>query len=231
MKKILVIIPARGGSKGLKDKNIKLLNNKPLIAWTIEAAKGSKYIDKVIVSTDNIKIAEIAKEYGAEVPFIRPDELSGDKASSIDVILHAMNYMNENLDYKADYIMLLQCTSPLRTTVHIDEAVEKFIASDAESLVSTTELEHPIFWCKKINDDGYLESFIKYDDTKQYRRQEFETLYRLNGAIYISKWQYVLNNKRLISDYAVPYIMDKKSSIDIDNIDDFNLANYYMLYN
>jgi CMP-N,N'-diacetyllegionaminic acid synthase len=143
-KKFLAIIPARGGSKGIPNKNIMAICGKPLIAYTIEAGKKSKYIDEVVVSTDSDDIKEIAQKYGAKVPFLRPDELSNDSAKSIDLVLHAIDfYKSNNISY--DYVILLQPTSPLRTFMHIDEAVEKLIKYDKTSLVSVCEAaENPI---------------------------------------------------------------------------------------
>ncbi len=232
MKRILAIIPARGGSKGVHRKNIKELNNKPLISWTINAARKSKYIDKVIVSTEDEEIASTSRKYGAEVPFLRPNNLAEDDTPSIDPIMHAIQYMKNNHNYCPDYVMLLQCTSPLRSEYHIDEAIELLLSNEnADALISVTEIEHPPQWNKIINKHGYLQDFIEYDKTKLVRRQDFEKVYRLNGAIYIAKTDILLEKKDFESSRTISYIMDRKSSMDIDTIEDFQLTEFYMKKN
>jgi len=225
MDKILCIIPARGGSKGLVGKNTKILGDKPLIAWTIESAKKSKHIDKVVVSTDDNKIKSESIKYGAYV-IDRPTELATDKASTMDTIIHSLNYMKEKENYKSDYTILLQCTSPFRTEKHIDEAIEKLLdnKSKADSLISVTKEEHPPWWLRKINSEGYLERYFNFNTKKLVRRQDFEELYRPNGAIYLSKTEILVQKENFQSERTISYIMDKESSIDIDTKMDFNLA-------
>ena len=144
-KKIIAIIPARGGSKGIPNKNIIDLCGRPLIQYSIDSAKGSKYIDKVIVSTDSEKIAEVSRKSGADVPFLRPVGISNDVAKSSDVVIHGIDFLKENYGDEYDYVILLQPTSPLRTAKHIDKAIELCINSDSSSLVSVKELnENPI---------------------------------------------------------------------------------------
>lgn len=226
MKKILAIIPARGGSKGIPRKNIKVFNNKPLIAYTINEALKSKYIDRVIVSTEDDEIASVSKYYGAEVPFLRPKELSADSTPGIDPIIHCINWFNQNENYYPDYVCLLQCTSPLRKTKHIDEALEKIIYNESDSLVSVCESEISPYWMKKI-EDGKMKDFL--DATKFYsRRQDIPKVYRLNGAIYISKTESLLNNKSFHTENTLPYVMDRITSIDIDDMVDFKFAEFLM---
>lgn len=223
---ILAIIPAREGSKGLLKKNIKNLGDKPLVAYTIEAVLKSKYVSRVIVSTDNKEIAQISKQYGAEVPFIRPIELAKDESPTIDAIVHAINWIEENENKEYEYICLLQCTSPFRTTDQIDEAIEKLINEDGDSIVSVCEVEQNPYWMKKI-ENKYLVDFIKQE--KQYtRRQDIPKLYRLNGAIYIIKKETLLNERSFFAKKTIPYIMDKLTSLDIDDIIDFKLAEMLM---
>lgn len=227
-KKILGIIPARGGSKGILKKNIKLINNKPLIAWTIEESKKSKYLDKVIVSTDDMEIRKISKEFGAEVPFIRPKELALDNTRSEDAVIHAINELFSINSVKYDYIMLLQPTSPLRRTFHIDNAIIKLIDSGKfESLISITKLEHPIFWTRR-NKNDHLVRVLDYNKDDKYRRQDFEKLYRLNGAIYLINTELFLKEKKFELKNTMSFIMKNKYSIDIDEESDLKLAEYYM---
>src|SRR5690606_22892236 len=151
------IIPARGGSKGLPGKNVKLLNGKPMIAYTIEAALNSKSISRVIVSTDDIAIAEVAKSYGAEVPFMRPVDLATDDAKSIDVYTYTIKRLEKEEDILIREIIVLQPTSPFRTAQHIDEAIELYLEKKADSVISYCNEHHPIFWHKYIKEDGRFE--------------------------------------------------------------------------
>jgi len=224
--KILAIIPARGGSKGVKDKNIRILNGKPLIAWTIEEAKKSKCIDRLIVTTDDDRIAKIAREYGADVPFKRPAELATDTTPGIEPVLHAIKHLKAYDHYDSDYVMLLQCTSPLRNVRHIDEAIDLLLKSDADSLASVTKLEHPPHWNKVIDENGFLQDFIEYNSHKKARRQDFEDVYRLNGAIYISNTNLVMSEKNLLVGDIFPFIMDGRESVDIDEEFNFQLAEF-----
>jgi CMP-N-acetylneuraminic acid synthetase len=151
-KNLLAIIPARGGSKRLPRKNILDLVEKPLISWTIEAALGSKYIDRTIVSTDSQEIADISKKYGADVPFMRSIDLANDESTSIDVVLNLLKKLEE-VGELYDYIILLQPTSPLRTTQHIDESVELLQLTNSDAVISVCEAEHSPLWCNVIPDD------------------------------------------------------------------------------
>lgn len=229
-KSILAIIPARGGSKGIPRKNIKSLAGKPLIAWSIESGRESKYIDRIIVSTEDEEIRDISLDYGAEVPFLRPKELAQDNTSSVDTIVDVIMKIKdiENLEY--DFILLLQPTSPLREVKHIDESIELLInnSDKYDAVISVTELEHPVFWNRKIDDSKRLINFMEYDKSKKYRRQDFKKTFRLNGAIYLIKVDVFLNCMSFETKSTLAYEMDRKSSIDIDCIEDMELAEYYM---
>lgn len=216
-KKIIGIIPARSGSKGLKDKNIKELCGKPLIAYTIEAAKQSGVFDCIMVSTDSEKYARIAREHGASVPFLRSSENSSDKSGSWDVVREVLANLNE----KFDIVVLLQPTSPLRTAQHIRDAVDLFFEKDADTVCSVCETPHPIFWCNTLNEDLSMMDFIKKEYQK--RRQELPKSYTLNGAIYICKTKYI-DNLDFYSNKSFAYVMNKNSSIDIDENLDFQLC-------
>ena len=220
-KSILAIIPARAGSKGIKNKNIIDLSGKPLIAYSIESALKSKYIDKVVVSTDGENIANISREYGAEVPFIRPKVLATDKSRSIDAVLHCINeLMKENEIY--DYVVLLQPTQPLRQSFHIDEAIELIYRKKEESLVSVCKVkEHPSLM-REINCDGTVTNIVNLSSDT--RRQDFKDIFIVNGAIYINKIDRNLNRNTILNDNKVAYVMDEKYSIDIDEILDVKIA-------
>lgn len=216
-KKIIAIIPARSGSKGLKDKNIKDLNGKPLIAYTIEAAKRSNVFDEIIVSTDSEKYAEVSKKYGANVPFLRSKENSNDTAGSWDVVREVLS----KLDEKFDIIVLLQPTSPLRTESNIKEALKLFFDKDADTVCSVCETQHPMYWCNTLDESFSMKDFVRKEYRK--RRQELPKSYTLNGAIYICKTD-LLDDLNFYSNKSFAYIMSKDSSIDIDSELDFIMA-------
>jgi N-acylneuraminate cytidylyltransferase/CMP-N,N'-diacetyllegionaminic acid synthase len=221
-KTILGLIPARGGSKGLPRKNLRLLCGKPLIAWSIEQALASKYLDRILVSTDDREIVEISKKYGAEVPFLRPKELASDKARSIDVILHAIDWV-ENNDKPYDLLMLLQPTSPLRTGEDINKAIELLFEKGAISIVSVCEVNHHPYWSNVLPADGCMKKFIK-PKIMHKNRQELPIFYRLNGAIYLAYWNYLKQKKSFFGDKTFAYIMPKNRSIDIDEEIDLILS-------
>lgn len=229
-KSILAIIPARGGSKGIPRKNIKSLAGKPMIAWSIEAGKKSKYIDRIIVSTEDEEIRDISLDYGADVPFLRPKELAQDNTSSVDTIVDAIMKLKDIDKLEYDFILLLQPTSPLRNENQIDESIELLINNldKFNALISVTELEHPVFWNRTVDDSGRLKSFMEYDKSKNYRRQDFMKTYRLNGAIYLIKTDEFLKCRSFETKDTLSYVMDRKSSIDVDCIEDLELAEYYM---
>jgi len=223
-KKIIGIILARDGSKRLPNKNILPFVGKPLIAWTIIVAKKSKYIDRIIVSTDSEKIAKVSKQYGAEY-IKRPGALASDTATSEDALL----YVLETLTKKYDYFIYLQPTSPLRTTQHIDEALEIFEKSpSAETLISVTEVDKNPYWIQKINKKGFIENC--FGDPHQFIIPK-ENLYLPNGAIFIGKEKEFLRSKKLYTSRTIPYIMDKKFSVDIDDKGDFHFAEYLLKLN
>lgn len=224
--KVVAIIPARGGSKGIPKKNIKKLNGKPLIAYTIEETLKSKYIDRVIVSTEDLDIAQISKSFGAEVPFLRPIELAQDDTPGIEPIFHSIKHLEEKESYAFEYIICLQCTSPFRSSKHIDDALEKLIESKANSIVSVCESEISPYWMKTV-ENGVMRDFIKSKNFVA-RRQDAPKVYALNGAIYAAKKDFLIINNGWYDDNTLAFIMDKKSSIDIDNILDFKFAEFLM---
>ena len=229
-KSIMAVITARGGSKGVPRKNIRDLSGKPLIAWTIEAAKNSGYIDRIIVSTEDTEIRDISLKYGAEVPFLRPKELAEDNSSSVDTVLHVIEKLEKDYNYTPDYILLLQPTSPLRNEVHIDDSIEALLekGSEFDSLISVTELERPVYWNRMIGVCGELKKFLEYDKGSHYRRQDFQKVFRHNGAIYLIETKAFKEMKSFETENTFAYVMDRVSSVDIDTEDDFRLAEYYL---
>ena len=218
-KSFLAVIPARGGSKGLPGKNIKKINGKPLIAWSIDSGLKSKYIDKVIVSSDSDEILDISKKYGADI-IKRPSILANDTASSFDAVKHTI----ENIKDVLDYVVLLQPTSPLRNNKHIDEAFELLNKNRADAIISVTEVDHSPLWSSTLPKDGSMSNFITKDILGK-RSQDLEKYYRLNGALYICKTKRLLEESTFfIKDQIFAYKMDRESSVDIDERIDFELA-------
>jgi len=213
-KKILAIIPARGGSKGVPKKNIKKLAGKPLIAWTIKQAKQSRFISDVYVSTDDKEIADVSKSYECKV-INRPENISGDDASTESALLHASEYLNH--DY--NIMVLLQCTSPLRTTEQIDEAVKQLIDEKSDSLLSGY-INDRFFWKNKKS--------INYDYKNRPRRQDKEWEFVENGSIYIFKKNVLLKQKNRLGGKISLFVMPKWMSFEIDEPFDFELVEYLM---
>ncbi|MGM9571749.1 MAG: cytidylyltransferase domain-containing protein [bacterium] len=222
-KTVLAVIPARGGSKRLPGKNIKLLKDKPLIAWTIEEAENSKYIDRVIVSTDDKEIADISRLFKADVPFLRPAALAQDTTSTVDVLVDLLSKVE-----KYDYLCLLQPTSPLRTSDDIDGALAYFEEKKADSVISVCVAEHSPLWSNVLPPDNSLSNFID-DKIKNKRSQDLPVYYRLNGAVYIIKTEKLLQERELLlSENCYAYVMPNERSVDIDTAMDFYLCQLYL---
>ncbi len=222
--KLLAIITARGGSKRLPRKNVLDLHGKPMIAWSIEAGLQSKYVDRVVVTTDDEEIADVSRRYGASVPFMRPDDLSSDDAASLDVVRHAVKLLGES--YK--YIILLQPTSPLRESKHIDGAVELLMQKNADGVIGVSEVEHPVEWTNILSDDLSMNGFLSSDVVGK-RSQDYPKRYRINGSIYLCDIEKMLQeNTFMLARNCYAYCMDPESSIDVDGEIDFTLAFYYL---
>ncbi len=217
-------IPARGGSKRLPGKNIKDLNGKPLIAWTIEAALQSASVDRVIVSTEDQEIAAVAQQWGAEVPFIRPETLATDRTSTQVVITHALEVLQEKEGATPDYIVLLQPTSPLRKFDQIEQAIRFLKQKEGDAVVSVCESDHSPLWANTLPEDLSMEHFIR-EEVKGKRAQELPVYYRLNGAIYIIKTSTFLQTMTFMpEEKCYAFIMNQLNSVDIDNDIDFIMA-------
>lgn len=222
--RILAIIPARAGSKRLPGKNSKLLFNKPLIQWTIEAAKQCQYLTDILVSTDSEEIAKIAENCELPVPFMRPAAYAGDKSTAIDVIEHAITYLNSVGKYY-DYILWLQPTSPLRTVADIDSAIETLIAKKADAVISVCECDHSPLWSNTLDADASMDNFLPEFVKNNPRSQALPDYFRLNGALYIAQVDKLLQEKSFfLNENVFAYKMAKESSIDIDSPLDFKLA-------
>ncbi len=225
-KKILAIIPARGGSNKLPRKNILPLLGKPLITWTIEEAKKVSYIDKLIVSTDDPEIAELSRKNNAEVPFLRPEHLAMDDSRGIDVVIHSIKWFKSQ-DNKYDIILLLQPTSPLRSAEDIIQSIHLLKKNKVKAVISVCEVEHSPCWMNTLPVDLNMNSFMK-PEIQNKNRQELPTYYRINGAIYIAYSYYILKNSSFLGSEAYAYIMPKERSIDIDSQQDIDLAEYLL---
>ena len=220
-KRILALIPARGGSKGIHHKNIALLAGKPLIQYTIDAARQSKYIDYILVSTDDAEIAEISKKIGAKVPFLRPKELASDTTKTIDAVLHAIETLRKAGE-TFDSLVLLQPTSPLRTAEHVDKAVETFYQANRQPVVSVSEVsDHPILI--RTIEDGRLKPLLQTGSTV--RRQDMPPFYRVNGSIYINSIEEI-SQSTSFNDNPIPFVMSPSHSIDIDEPIDLKIAEW-----
>jgi CMP-N,N'-diacetyllegionaminic acid synthase len=225
---VLAIITARGGSKGIPGKNIADLGGKPLIAWTIEAARRAPAISRTIVSTDDEQIAAIARQWGAEVPFIRPPELARDDTPGIAPVLHALQWLKEHEGIETDDVMLLQPTSPLRTAEDIEAAAGLIDQRNGDSVVSVCEVKNHPYWTMKLEPDGRLSSFLDLDlGTMQRnfpRRQDLPPAYAENGAIFLARYAIVVKRQSFYGNHLCGYIMPVSRSLDIDAPHDLRLA-------
>lgn len=228
-RKILCIVPARGGSKGITDKNIKPLAGKPLIAYVIEAAKASRYLQqegRIIVSTDSRTIAEVANAFGAETPFLRPQALASDHSPTVDAIRHALAYFEARAQ-TFDLVVLLQPTQPFVTGDDIDRAITQFYKTGGgQGVVGVSPVkEHPILM-RSITDEGCLSSLLNVNSTV--RRQDMPSFYKVNGCIYINAVADYLNQTLSLNDNPIPFVMSQDKAIDIDNMRDFEYADWLM---
>lgn len=221
----IAIIPARCGSKGLKDKNIKPICGKPLLAYTIEAALESGVYDIVMVSTDSEDYAQIAKAYGAEVPFFRSEKNSSDIASSWDVVREVLSFYSDN-GLNFDMFTLLQPTSPMRTSNDITNAYSLYKHKDATAVISVCEMEHSPLWSNVLPESLSMDGFLS--NNRNVQRQQLDTFYRINGAIYMVSVRAFNTNPDVYTDGSFAYIMSKESSIDIDTELDFLIADAIM---
>ena len=216
-KKVLALIPARGGSKGIPGKNIKELQGHPLIAYTISEACASKYVDDVVVTTDSPDIARISRLYGARVPFMRPAELSGDQAKSVDALVHAVKTL-QDMGEVYSTVVLLQPTSPLRRSDEIDEALEVFFGHGEMGLVSVCQVvENPVL-TRRFDKYGVLHPLLPMSSTV--RRQDMPSFYHVDGAIYINSVSDI-SPELSLNDNPIGYVMPEDRSLDIDEIEDF----------
>ena len=224
---IVAVVPARGGSKRIPQKNITELVGKPLIAYSIEAAKKSKYINRVLVSTDDPEIARTAKTFGADVPFLRPKELSQDDTPSLPVIQHAIRYLENAENLRVDIVVLLQPTSPIRSETSIDETIKKLIETKADSVVTVYQNKHHPFWSFTANGDK-LSPYSK--EGMNLRYQDLPVLYSLNGSIYALRRDVLLEKNSIFGSDTRSVVMPQQESIDIDDYYDLFVAEMQIKY-
>ncbi len=219
---ILAVIPARGGSRGVPRKNTYSLCGKPLIAYTIESGLQAQSLDRLIVSTDDEEITEVAQHYGAEVPFLRPKELACHDTPTVPVLQHAVHWLEANEGRCIDALVTLQPTSPLRRAEDIDAAVQKLLDTGADSVVSVCLAKHSPYWMKRLEGDRMF-PFLPH--APEYtRRQELPPVYRLNGAVYVTRRDVLMEQGRMLGEDTRAIVMDQESSLDTDTILDLKLA-------
>jgi CMP-N,N'-diacetyllegionaminic acid synthase len=218
---VLGIIPARGGSKGLPGKNIRPFCGKPLIAWTIEAAQASRRLDRVVLSSDDPEIIRVAKEYGCETPFIRPDHLGEDGSLAIDVVLHAIEQLP---DY--NMVVLLQPTSPLRQAADIDACIDQYIATKSKTCVSVTLCQKDPHWMFYRSNAGKLQAVMHDERLATSRRQDWPPSFVLNGAVYVADKDFLKTYRKFLDQDTTSYVMPIERSIDIDSLFDFEMAEF-----
>ncbi|MBI5701743.1 acylneuraminate cytidylyltransferase family protein [Candidatus Saganbacteria bacterium] len=211
-KKVIGIIPARGGSKGVRRKNLKMVAGRPLLAWTIEQAKAAKYFDRFILSSEDAEIIAAARKLGCEAPFVRPRKLAGDGTHTIDVVLHALRKLSE----KYDYVVLLQPTSPLRQAEDIDGCIELCMRKNADSCVSVVEAGKSLYWSFSLDQKNRLKPVLNTGKLIP-RRQELPKAYTLNGAVYCARVDWLFKKKMFITDETIAFVMPPERSLDIDS--------------
>lgn len=223
--KVLAVIPARGGSKGVPHKNIRLVGGKPLIAWTIECALAARHLfHRIVVSTDDPQTADIARSYGAEVPFMRPDDLAADKSPTLPVLQHAVGFVERQDGLTLDWVMLLQPTAPLRSVADLEASLELALAGGSDSVISVVQVfdVHPILM-KRI-EDGMLLPFCM-EEKEGTRRQDYDPpAYMRNGAIYLSRRQAIMEQNSIWGRSIKPYVMPEERSLSIDTEEHLKLA-------
>ncbi len=212
---VLGLIAARGGSKGIPRKNVLPVAGKPLIAWTIDAALASRHVRRLLLTTDDSEIAQVAQAHGAQVPFLRPPELALDTSPVIDAVEHALRWVEKTDGHLPEYVLLLQPTSPLRTTQDIDAAIDLALSRQADAVLSVCEASPHPYLARRISDDGQLEDFLPMPG-KPARRQDYPPAYVLNGAVYVNRVSTLLATRSFQPPGSLAYVMPVERSCDID---------------
>lgn len=225
---VLAVIPARGGSKGIPGKNLRLLGGRPLLAWSCDAARESRHVTRALVSTDDASIADAARDLGAQVPFLRPSSLAGDETPMLDVLQHVLAELRRTESYAADVLVLLQPTSPLRTASHVDVVVDRLLQSDADSVVTVMEVPHLFNPTTVLRiEDGRLVPFSG-SGPKPTRRQEKPRVFARNGPAVLAVRTGIVESGSLYGRHSLPIVMRAEDSVDIDDPFDFELAEWLL---
>lgn len=222
--KVLAIIPARGGSKGVPRKNVRSVGGKPLIAWTVTSALAATTIDRIILSSDDAEIIETARQWGCEIPFIRPPDLATDTASMLDVIHHAVDHCGSGFEW----VVLLQPTSPLRSPDDIDATVNACIQAHAPAAVTVTPSDKSPFWMYFRGDSGLMKPILDDPRNLSYRRQDLPPAYALNGAVYVARRDWLKGRTSFLSPETICHVMPRDRSIDIDTEFDISMLEAYL---
>jgi len=221
---MIAIVPARGGSKGLPRKNIKILCGKPMIAYVIEEGLKSQYLDEIIVSTDDKEIANIAIQYGAKCPFLRPAELATDDVRPIEAYIYTIEKLKQEFDYQIEHFTVLQPTSPLLITEDIDRAIELFYEKNADSIISYTEEQHPLSWHKYITSDYRFEHIFGQELSN---RQASRKTYYCTGSVMVFRYA-LMEGRTFYTPRSFAYILPQNRAVDVDTIGDFEYAEYLL---
>ncbi|WP_341894455.1 acylneuraminate cytidylyltransferase family protein [Ferrovibrio terrae] len=222
--KVLAIIPARGGSKGVPRKNVRIVGGKPLIAWTVASALAAKTVDRTILSSDDPEIMTAAQDWGCEIPFTRPPNLATDTASMLDVVHHAV----ENCGGGFEWVVLLQPTSPLRSPDDIDATIYACVQANAPAAVTVTPSDKSPFWMYFRGESGLMKPVLDDPRTLSYRRQDLPSAYALNGAVYVARRDWLKGRSSFVSPETICHIMPRDRSIDIDTEFDLSMLEAYL---
>jgi CMP-N-acetylneuraminic acid synthetase len=220
---MLGLVTARGGSQGIPQKNIRQVGGKPLIAWTALAARSARSLARTILSTDSPEIANVGRQYGLEVPFMRPAELAGPESAHVPVVVHALEWLDQHAAYRPEYLVLLQPTSPLRSSSDIDAAVALALARGAPAVVSVTAAASHPFLTYRVDSGGRLEAFVP-SDIPYKRRQDLPRVVALNGAVYVVRCDVFLRQRSFLPEGTLAYEMPPERSLDVDSPWDLHLA-------
>lgn len=219
----LGLVTARAGSKGVPGKNVAPVAGRPLLAWTLAAARAAPGIDRLIVSTDGEEIAAVARRWGGEVPFLRPAALARDDTPGIDPVLHAVDWLAEHEGYRPELVLLLQPTSPLRTAADVEAALALRTAKGADAVVAVTPVAHHPYWTHRLAPDGQLHDFLTVDGVPD-RRQDLPPAYAVNGALYLVRREVLLRERTLCPQRTFALVMPPERSLDVDTLWDLRLA-------
>jgi CMP-N,N'-diacetyllegionaminic acid synthase len=219
--RLCALIPARGGSKGLARKNLRVFRGTPLVAHAVETARRVTGLDRIVVSTDDVEIAEVARRAGADVPFLRPSELATDETPTLPVVQHAVRWLEAHGAH-IDAVVLLQATSPLRTAQQVEAAIGKFVETGADSVTTVCAVEDSPYWMQRLDGDRLRP--LMPEGQRHGRRQDLPPVYRLTGAVYVTRRNVVMEQGRLLGEDTRAIVVGRRESVDVDDELDLRLA-------